>query len=119
MIRNPKQSFILDPKYLDEDFIPEKLLFRQSQLEQLEYIRRTIMDQNRNASDTIMLGGSGTGKTALLRDLLAKARQLLTRAPNLKIKVAYINCDLISNERTFFSLKALHCSNRESPECLY
>ena len=102
MIRNPKQSLIVDPKYLDEDFIPEKILFRQKQMEELDYIRRCIIDENRNASDTILLGGSGTGKTALLRDLLAKGRQFLTRAPNLKIKVAYINCDLISNERTFW-----------------
>ena len=102
MIRNPRAHFILDPKYLDEDFIPEKILFRHKQMEELDYIRRSIMDENRNASDTILLGGSGTGKTALLRDLLAKSRQFLTRAPNLKIKVAYINCDLISNERTFW-----------------
>ncbi len=100
MIRNPRTSFILDPKYLDEDFIPEKILFRQKQIEELDYIRRSIIDENRSVSDTILLGGSGTGKTALLRDLLAKSRQFLTRAPNLKIKVAYINCDLISNERT-------------------
>ena len=102
MIRNPKHSLILDSKYLDEDFIPEKLLFRQKQIDDLEYIRKSLMDENRNASDTILLGGSGTGKTALLRDLLAKSSQFLTRAPNLKIKVAYINCDLISNERTFW-----------------
>ena len=102
MIRNPKQSLIHDSKYLDEDFIPEKLLFRHKQMEDLEYIRKSIMDDKRNASDTILLGGSGTGKTALLRDLLAKSSQFLTRAPNLKIKVAYINCDLISNERTFW-----------------
>lgn len=88
--------------YLDEDFIPEKILFRQKQMDELDYIRRSIMDENRSASDTILLGGSGTGKTALLRDLLAKSRQFLTRAPNLKIRVAYINCDLISNERTFW-----------------
>ncbi len=102
MIRNARTSFILDSKYLDEDFIPERILFRQKQIEELDYIRRSIIDENRNASDTILLGGSGTGKTALLRDLLAKSQQLLTRAPNLKIKVAYINCDLISNERTFW-----------------
>lgn len=102
MIRNPKNNLILDSKYLDEDFIPEKLLFRQKQMEDLEYIRRSLMDENRNSSDAILLGGSGTGKTALLRDLLAKSSQFLTRAPNLKIKVAYINCDLISNERTFW-----------------
>lgn len=102
MIRNARTSLILDHKYLDEDFIPEKIWFRQTQIEELDYIRRSIMDENRNASDTILLGGSGTGKTALLRDLLAKSQQFLTRAPNLKIKVAYINCDLISNERTFW-----------------
>ena len=68
MIRNPKHSLILDSKYLDEDFIPEKLLFRQKQNDDLEYIRKSLMDENRNASDTILLGGSLTGKTALLRD---------------------------------------------------
>lgn len=102
MIRNPRTSFILDPKYLDEDFIPEKILFRQKQIEELDYIRRSIIDESRSVSDTILLGGSGTGKTALLRDLLAKSRQFLTRAPNLKTKVAYINCDLITSERTFW-----------------
>lgn len=102
MIRNARTSFIIDPKYLDEDFIPERILFRHKQIEELDYIRKSIIDENRNASDTILLGGSGTGKTALLRDLLAKSQQILTRAPNLKIKIAYINCDLISNERTFW-----------------
>ena len=55
MIRNPRTHLILDPKYLDEDFIPEKILFRHKQMEELDYIRRSIMDENRNASDTILV----------------------------------------------------------------
>lgn len=97
-----RNSIIIDSKWLDEDFIPEKLLFRQKQIFELDYIKTSLIDEGRSASDTILLGGPGTGKTALLRDLLAKSRQLLTRAPNLKVKVAYVNCDLISNERTFW-----------------
>lgn len=98
----PEQSLIADAKYLDEDFIPSKLLFRDEQINELAFIRSSIMDHQRPASDTILMGGPGTGKTALLRFLLAQSRGFLTRAPNLKVRVAYIDCNLISNERTFW-----------------
>ena len=101
-------SIAKNRKYLDEDFIPSKLLFRDSQIKDLDYIRNCVIDQQNQksmyggASDALLLGGPGTGKTALLRDLLAKARQFLARSPNTNVRIAYIDCSQISNERTFW-----------------
>ncbi|MHA2366938.1 MAG: AAA family ATPase, partial [Candidatus Hodarchaeales archaeon] len=95
-------SIIKDANWIDEDYIPQKLLFRNEQIEELDYIRKSIVDDNRSSTDTMLMGGQGTGKTALLRDLLAKTRSILARAPNLKVKSAFLDCSLISNERTFW-----------------
>ena len=95
-------------RWLDEDFIPSKLLFRDEQIRELEYIKTCMVDQAISgetvgaASDALLLGGPGTGKTALLRDLLARSRQYLLRSPNTPSRAAYIDCSVIGNERIFW-----------------
>lgn len=100
-----RRGLIKDAKWIDEDYIPQKLLFRDSHIENLDYIRRSVIDGKRSASDTLLLGAPGTGKTALLRDLLANTRSNLVRAPSTarKVKAAYLDCNFISNERTFWA----------------
>ncbi|MHA1166768.1 MAG: Cdc6/Cdc18 family protein [Candidatus Hodarchaeales archaeon] len=118
MTSTTRDSVIKNPFFLDEDFIPDKLQFRDKQIESITTRYKTIFQYaykgsedgsivGSPAGDIILLGGSGTGKTAVMRHTLGRIREFLSRSPWLptsspRVLAAFIDCMTVERERSFW-----------------
>jgi Cdc6-like AAA superfamily ATPase len=125
-----RDAVIKNPFFLDEDFIPDKLQFREKQVVSITTRYKTIFHYAYSkkghftavsssmgeaiesivgspAGDIILLGGSGTGKTAIMRHTLGRIREFLSRAPWVpasapRVLTAFIDCMSVEKERSFW-----------------
>lgn len=88
---------------LRHDYIPEKLPHREEQIRYFGEIVSPVLKRDRS-SNVFIYGKTGTGKTAVIKYVLAK---LLAKAQSLGVpfKMCYVNCRLAGTEyRVFASL---------------
>ena len=98
------------PVALDEDFIPEKLLFRDQQIKEVVGRISEIINYAYDGSpmtgspvgDIVLLGSTGTGKTAVLKHSLGWARDVLTRNPS-NVLIAFVQCMRYEKERDLWA----------------
>jgi len=97
-ILKKRSSIIKDERVLTEDFIPDKIYFREEQLGiSLTVIKRFL--QSKRGPNMIFHGNTGTGKT-LLAKYIASALKMLNLKEKINVKVSYVNC------KSFFTKEA-------------
>lgn len=81
---------------LFHDYIPSKLLFRESEIKKLAYLISNLLKGYRS-SNLFIYGKPGTGKTAVTRYVV---KRFLEAASNYgkKINFSYVNCRLAGTE---------------------
>ncbi|MFA7341905.1 MAG: cell division control protein 6, partial [Candidatus Methanomethylophilaceae archaeon] len=63
MFDSKKSSIIKDLDKLSFEYVPEKLVHRESQMASLRMLFRPVMESGRSAT-AFLIGSVGTGKTA-------------------------------------------------------
>ncbi|RIB35516.1 MAG: hypothetical protein BXU00_00185 [Candidatus Nanoclepta minutus] len=85
-----KKSIIKNREVLSEDFVPERILFREEQLNiTLTSIRRFLIFGE--GLNILFFGNTGTGKTLLAR-YISKSIKKLNLKEKMNIKTSYVNC---------------------------
>ncbi|MFW9995625.1 MAG: Cdc6/Cdc18 family protein [Candidatus Odinarchaeota archaeon] len=125
-----RETVIANAFFLDEDFIPDKLQFREKQVDTITARYKAIFHYAYSksgyskglasatgslnerivgspAGDILLLGGSGTGKTAVMRHTLGQIREFLSRSPwvpasSPRVLTAFIDCMSVDKERSFW-----------------
>jgi len=93
-----RNTIIKDERVLTEDYIPDKIYFREKELEiSLAVIKRFL--QARRGPNLLFYGNTGTGKTLLAR-YIATALKMLNLKEKINVKVSYVNC------KSFFTKEA-------------
>ena len=82
-----EKSIFRNKESLSPHFVPETLLFRESEVRQImEGLLPALKDQKPH--NIFIYGGTGTGKTACARSVIEK----LEREGHERIKPVYMNC---------------------------
>ena len=97
----PSSRIFRDESKLQIDYVPRKLPHREEQMRRLrDYFRPYLMNPGSMFVRVILLGGVGTGKTAVARRFGEDIDGLKTRGGGL-IRFSYVNCHA---HRTLFSI---------------
>ena len=95
MINENNTSFIKDRSALDINHVPEELLFREKEFN--EITRKTkMLFQGDTIPHIVLWGIPGTGKTVLMKYILKLMSDASNRTNN-KVGVGYVNCVGASN----------------------
>ncbi len=78
----------------DEDYIPEEILFRDTQISRISFNLKPAMHKSRPVN-MLCLGPPATGKTTVTKHILNSAEDYLTGV--------YINCQINQNKQQIFS----------------
>lgn len=87
-----KDSLFKDKKALQSSYIPESILHRQEQIDQLAGILAPVLRLEK-PSNIFVYGKSGTGKTLTIRHTTDQMLEV-TKKKKLPVKVFYLNCKL-------------------------
>ncbi len=88
------KTIIKDPTVLNNDYIPNKLPFREKQIVSVGQSLALILKGNK-CSNLLLYGKTGTGKTVVARYVTKK---LLERADSIKLTIAYSNTRISNTE---------------------
>tara|TARA_B100002003_G_scaffold804_1_gene724 strand:- start:1628 stop:2824 length:1197 start_codon:yes stop_codon:yes gene_type:complete len=88
------KNIIKDPTVLNNDYIPNKLPFREKQIVSIGQSLALILKGNK-CSNLLLYGKTGTGKTVVARYVTKK---LLERADSIKLTIAYSNTRISNTE---------------------
>ena len=81
------KKIITDPTVLNNDYVPNKLPFREKQIVSVGQALALILKGNK-CSNLLLYGKTGTGKTVVARYVTEKLHE---RADNIKLIIAYSN----------------------------
>jgi len=81
------KKIIIDPTVLNNDYVPNKLPFREKQIVSVGQSLALILKGNK-CSNLLLYGKTGTGKTVVARYVTEKLHE---RADNIKLIIAYSN----------------------------
>ena len=81
------KKIIVDPTVLNNDYIPNKLPYREKQIVSVGQSIALVLKGNK-CSNLLLYGKTGTGKTVVARYVTEK---LLERASNIKLIISYSN----------------------------
>lgn len=87
-----EESPVEDDYYLSEEYIPEKLLGRDEELEELNEVFQQIIDLERPIN-TFIYGMSGTGKTVSIRNKQKELKESIKRFEDVHATFIYQNCE--------------------------
>ncbi|HEQ79345.1 MAG TPA: AAA family ATPase [Euryarchaeota archaeon] len=88
--RYSKGSIVTDLAKLSFDYVPEKLVHRDEEIDTLFELMRRVVDSNL-AQNVLMKGPVGTGKTAV-SNLFCKEFSHYARNNDVNLRVAFVNC---------------------------
>ena len=88
------KNIVKDPTVLNNDYIPNKLPFREKQIVSIGQSLALILKGNK-CSNLLLYGKTGTGKTVVARYVTKK---LLERADSVKLIIAYSNTRISNTE---------------------
>ncbi|WP_128225229.1 AAA family ATPase [Halobacteriaceae archaeon SHR40] len=101
---------------LAEDFIPEEVLGRDEELEQISEVLQQIVD-NEQPVNAFIYGISGTGKTVSIKYKQRELEQALERYDDVHATFVYQNCESLSS--SYQAAIAIANSYLENPEYDY
>lgn len=87
-----KESLFLNKDALDPTFIPDTLLHREKQINQLGTILAPIL-RKEHVSNIMIFGWTGVGKTAVSKYVLQELKEMSGRIPT-TLEILYINCKM-------------------------
>jgi len=87
-----KESIFVDKKTLLPSYMPEEILFREEQLQEVANILAPALRLEK-PSNLFIYGKTGTGKTISVRFILSSMNKVAIQS-NLPLKCIYINCKL-------------------------
>jgi len=80
---------IKDKKFLSPEYMPDKIIGREKEIEELSFHLSYAFRQNPSLPSLIVSGSSGTGKTLVVKKILENFNKELDKN-NKKIKIAFI-----------------------------
>ncbi len=87
-----KESLFLDKTYLLSSYLPEKVLYREEQLQEVANILAPVLKLEK-PSNLFIYGKTGTGKTLSVKHILNSMNEI-AKQNNLPLKTIYLNCKL-------------------------
>lgn len=99
-----KKSLFKDKKALQPNFIPETILHREEQIQQIAKIIAPATKSNK-PSNLFIYGKTGSGKTVSVLYLINELKKLILEK-NLNLKIIYVNCKLKKVSDTEYRLVA-------------
>ena len=87
-----KESIFVDKKTLMPSYIPEEILYREEQLQEVANILAPILRMEK-PSNLFIYGKTGTGKTISIKHITASMSNIAAQN-NLPLKCIYLNCKL-------------------------
>jgi len=87
-----KESFFINKEVLQSSYLPEKVLYREEQIQEIANILAPSLRLEK-PSNIFLFGKTGTGKTLTVKYLL-KSLQTTAKNNNIPLKPIYINCKL-------------------------
>ncbi len=87
-----KESLFLDKIYLLSSYLPEKVLYREEQLQEVANILAPALKLEK-PSNLFIYGKTGTGKTLSVKHILNSMHEI-AKQNNLALKTIYLNCKL-------------------------
>ena len=85
-----KESIFLDKKTLFPSYIPEEIIYREEQLQEVANILAPALRMEK-PSNLFIYGKTGTGKTISVKHVLLSMHKVATQN-NIALKFIYINC---------------------------
>jgi len=112
-IVNQKSKIFKNKKILSLDYIPEQILHRQKQIEEITKILSPIFREE-PTSNIFIYGKPGTGKTTTINYIIKEIKYFLDKQENKnlqqKIKIIYLNCKEGHVSDTEYRLISTTCS---------
>lgn len=97
LFEREEKSILLKPGFLEPDFIPDKMVFRERE-EKILSQELTKLIEGRLHENVIVYGNSGIGKTATIKYVLRELENFTS-----KVKTCYINCWSTSTKNGVYS----------------
>jgi archaeal cell division control protein 6 len=99
-----RESLFIDKKVLLSNYIPENILYREEQIQEVANILAPSLRIER-PSNLFIFGKTGTGKTLSIKHTL-NSMELIAEKNNVPLKCIYINCKLRKVADTEYRLLA-------------
>ena len=97
-----KSKIFRDESKLQVDYVPKVLPHRKDQLMQLgQYFKPFIVSPGSLTVKVILVGGVGTGKTAVAKSFGRKVEEFTSAREGARVRYSHVNCYI---HRTFFSI---------------
>lgn len=95
-----KKSFIKNRDALNTEYIPDKLLYREEQLDKIWFDISDLMDNIKIAKTPTIFGPPGVGKTAIVKHIISKVLPFHCDTIDTKPIILYLRC----NTQTEYSI---------------
>ncbi len=99
-----KESLFVDKSFLSSSYLPEEVLFREEQLQEVANILAPALRQEK-PSNLFIYGKTGTGKTLSIKHVL-QSMSSIAEKNNIALRCIYINCKLKKVADTEYRLVA-------------
>lgn len=105
LFEREEKSILLKPGFLEPDFVPDKMLFREKEEKIISHEIMKLID-GRLHENFLIYGNPGIGKTATIKYILRELENFTS-----KVKPCYINCWSTSTKNGIYSkmLETLDC----------